>query len=226
MHFSRVLLATLGISALTATPALAAPHDDFGTGTAVGTNTTASPVSLCALATNADCFFGVFNTAAGAATASVTTTANGQVVQALTPRATASTLYDAQRYWRHCRSRRDAIGTTAANALVSQGIVQAALAGEANLNFDNNGVLLVDAVAIATGGAATANANATVNTAILQTALATTANLNFTNDATITVLASASATATNSANAFASVNGGINRSRSLRLPTLPFKTMV
>ena len=154
-------LATLGISALTATPALAAPHDDFGPGTAAGTATNASPVTLCALATNADCFFGVFDSAAGAATANVTTTANGQVLQTGTGATVSLTMTNDAADTAEVGAI--AIGTTAANAVLTGGIVQAALASQANLNFDNNGVLLVDAVAVATGGAATANANANVN---------------------------------------------------------------
>ena len=70
--------AALGMSALAATPALAAPHDTFGPGTAAGTDTTGAVVTICTLATNATCFFGIYDTAAGAATANVTSTADGE----------------------------------------------------------------------------------------------------------------------------------------------------
>ena len=75
-------VAALGMSALTASPALAAPpHDAFGTGTAAGTDTTSDTVAICDLATNADCFFGVNATGAPAATANVNTTATGRILQ-------------------------------------------------------------------------------------------------------------------------------------------------
>jgi hypothetical protein len=76
-------VAALGLSALSATPALAAPHDTFGPSAtpAAGTDTTSDTVTICALATNADCFFGVFATGTPAATANVNSTASGRIFQ-------------------------------------------------------------------------------------------------------------------------------------------------
>ena len=62
-------LSALGVSVLTATPALAAPHNQVIDGIYGGTDTTSDIIPICAIADDpADCFFGEpFGTSIGAA---------------------------------------------------------------------------------------------------------------------------------------------------------------
>src|SRR5690242_8484007 len=169
-------VAALGMSALTASPALAAPpHTAFGTGTAAGTDTTSSSVVICDLATNADCFFGVVDSGAAAATANVNAPANGQIYQHLGGPTVTLTMTNAA--GDSAEVGAIALGTTAANATMDQGIRQTATGGDLTLNLDNNGALLVDALAVATNAAtpaAIAAANATQVQAVFQSALGST----------------------------------------------------
>ena len=199
--------AALGMSALAATPALAAPHDTFGPGTAAGTDTTGAVVTICTLATNATCFFGIYDTAAGAATANVTSTADGEIFHHDNAGLVDISMINAA--GDSAEVGAIASGTTLANAFLQSPVLQTGTGTDVTLNFDNDGILLVDAVAVATGGAATANANADIFVGVWQLASGTTVDLNLTNDGTVTVLASALATATNDANAHASVSWGI-----------------
>jgi len=77
-------LATLG----TAVPAYAAPHTGVAAGPHAGINTTADTIVICDIATatpapvaTTPCFFGDIDTGTTAATATVTTAANGQIYQ-------------------------------------------------------------------------------------------------------------------------------------------------
>ena len=187
--------AALGMSALAATPALAAPHDTFGPGTAAGTDTTGAVVTICTLATNATCFFGIYDTAAGAATANVTSTADGEIFHHDNAGLVDISMINAA--GDSAEVGAIASGTTLANAFLQSPVLQTGTGTDVTLNFDNDGILLVDAVAVATGGAATANANADIFVGVWQLASGTTVDLNLTNDGTVTVLASALATATN-----------------------------
>ena len=71
--------AALGMSALAATPALAAPHDTLPAGVYPGTDTTGAVVTICDVAVaTPECFFGVIDTGV-AATAVVNSTATGRI---------------------------------------------------------------------------------------------------------------------------------------------------
>jgi hypothetical protein len=168
-------VAALGMSALAASPALAAPpHETFGTGTAAGTDTTDDSVVICALATNADCFFGVNATGAPAATANVNSTATGRIYQH--DAGAAVTLSMSNAAGDSAEVGAIALGTATANATISHAITQTATGGNLTLNLTNNGNLLVDAVANATNTAtpaATGNANATIDFGIVQQATGT-----------------------------------------------------
>ena len=75
--------AALGISALAATPALAAPHDALADGIYPGTVTADPTVEICDLATppGSPCFFGVIDTVGPVSIVTVDTFAEGQVNQ-------------------------------------------------------------------------------------------------------------------------------------------------
>ena len=71
-------ISALGVSRFPA-PAFAAPHDGLVDGTYEGHGTTNHTVTICDIATNADCFFGVIDNTTGSAT--VDTTVTGKIVQ-------------------------------------------------------------------------------------------------------------------------------------------------
>src|SRR6476469_865099 len=206
-------VAALGLSALSATPALAAPHDTFGPSAtpAAGTDTTSDTVTICALATNADCFFGVFATGTPAATANVTAPANGQIYQHDAGATVTLTMTNAA--GDSAEVGAIASGTATANADARFPIHQTATGGAVTLNIQNSGNLLVDAVAVATNTAtpaASANANATLYAGIDQfVPNGTNVHINLTNDGTYTALARAVATAADVANAIANVSYAI-----------------
>ncbi len=75
-------LSALGVSVLTATPALAAPHNQVIDGIYGGTNTTSDIIPICAIADDpADCFFGEKLTGSGTVGVIVASTTEGQIYQ-------------------------------------------------------------------------------------------------------------------------------------------------
>ena len=75
-------LSALGVSVLTATPALAAPHNEVGNGIYSGTSATSDIIPICAIADDpADCFFGEKLTNTGAVGVVVSSTTEGQIYQ-------------------------------------------------------------------------------------------------------------------------------------------------
>jgi hypothetical protein len=166
---------------------------------------------------NPDCLFGTDATGASPATAIVDTVAEGQILQIEAGAVADITLGltndgDAEIY-AHA-SATPVAGVAVATAEITIAIWQSAVVpGTPTLNFDNNGNLLIDAIAVA-AAADTATANATVGTGIFQHAESTGAGdafTNFTNDGTLSVVASASATAGDVANANASVGAAVHQ---------------
>jgi len=74
-------LSALGVSVLTATPALAAPHNEVADGIYSGTNTTNDIIPICAIADDPECFFGEKLTSTGAVGVVVASTTEGQIYQ-------------------------------------------------------------------------------------------------------------------------------------------------
>ena len=74
-------LSALGVSVLTATPALAAPHNEVADGIYSGTNTTADIIPICAIADDPECFFGEKLTGSGTVGVVVASTSEGQIYQ-------------------------------------------------------------------------------------------------------------------------------------------------
>src|SRR5215217_1786808 len=187
-------ITALGLSALTASPALAAPHDGLIDGTYAGVDTTTTPITICDLADDpAVCFFGVIDTT-NPATATLNSPVSGQVFQHGT--AAAVTLTATNAAGSSAEFGAIASGTTFASANVTNPIFQSANGVATGIvNFTNDGTLLVDALAVATGGVAGAFASAEAWGAVGQSANATgLASANFVNNGTMTVLASAVAT--------------------------------
>src|SRR4051812_3273559 len=160
-------LSALGVTALgIASPAMAAPHDVAGPGTNAGTSTTASPIDICTIAAaTANCFFGVYDTGIGAANAIVNSTATGRIVQADSGDTISLTLTNAAGQTAEVGAIASAIGAGAqvATASITSGAISqfaTATTGSASNTIQNNGNLLVDAVAIAKSSGAGAIATA------------------------------------------------------------------
>ena len=205
-------LATLGL----AMPAAAAPVSEPGPSghTGLVANDT---LTICAIDTDPDapdCTFGTIDLGGvGTTLVDVDTVAEGQIRQTAPAAPGNITLNivndgDAEIY-------AVATGTSSATAVINSAIMQTANAvGTAVLNIDNNGILLIDAIASSTG--TIPDAFATIEPGILQDVTSTGAGdalANFTNDGTLTVLASANAISTgaNSAIAGASINAGVSQ---------------
>src|SRR3954471_10914775 len=185
-------ISALGVSSIFASPAFAAPHDTLADGTYAGTSTTADSVVICDLATNEDCFFGVIDHDTAAATAIVNSTTNGRIVQSeAAATVTLTMLNDGSAEVGAIAVATNNAGPAAANAVLSTAISQNANAGvDANAYFTNEGQLLIDAVAYASGSAA--NAGAFLNNGIQQHAAGTgTAAAFVYNTGTLTIAASA-----------------------------------
>ncbi len=208
-HRRIALLTGASFTALgVATPAFAAPHDVAGPGTYAGTNTSATTITLCTIATNATCMFGVVDTGVANATAIVNSTANGRIEQ--TDFGASIELYANNPLGDFAEIGAVAIASNpagAANAFASiadDGFRQHAIAstGTAIASLNNDGQLLIDALASAIGTSG-AVANAFVNTAISQYAYVTTGSGDalavIDNDGLLTI----------EANAFASASAGL-----------------
>jgi outer membrane autotransporter protein len=217
-HRRIALLTGASVAALSAAPAFAAPHDVAGTGTYAGTNTSTATVTICDIAgADPSCFFGVYNTGAAAVAVAVNTAANGQIFQHDGGGDITLTMINAT--GDSAEVGGIAVASTNADARLDFPVRQTGTGSAVSLYFENDGALLVDAVASATGGAATADADATVYAGINQYAhLATSAHVSLVNNGTLTVAATAVATATNFASASASVDYGIAQTASATGP--------
>ena len=211
-HRTLALLTGASLAALgLAMPAAAAPVSEPGIG---HTGLVASDtLTICSIDTDPDapdCTFGTIDLGGvGTTLVDVDTVAEGQIRQTAPAAPGNITLNivndgDAEIY-------AVATGTSSATAVINSAIMQTANAvGTAVLNIDNNGILLIDAIASSTG--TIPDAFATIEPGILQDVTSTGAGdalANFTNDGTLTVLASANAISTgaNSAIAGASICG-------------------
>ena len=158
-HRRIALLAGASVSALgLAMPAYAAPHDGLAAGTYAGVDTTAGTVTICDLASTVDCFFGVIDDT-NPASALVNSVPTGRIYQHDAGGLVDITLINAA--GDSAEVGAIALGSTAAIATLSNPIWQTATGTDVTINFQNDGALLVDAVAVATGAAAVANASAT-----------------------------------------------------------------
>ena len=168
-----VSLATLGL----ASPAIAAPHDTLDDGIYPGATATADTVEICDL--DADepgvdpCFFGVIDGVSvpqAAATAVVSTPANGQIVHHPGATGTLVNGYETAEIGAIASAYNTAAGASA-QASVLGAIFQSTVAADASLNIYNTGNLLIDAVANASvGETGNAYATAVVTNAIHQAA--------------------------------------------------------
>src|SRR6185295_11362209 len=170
-------LAALGVSVLTAAPALAAPHDTLGTGSYPGFGTADDTIVICDLdpTPTSPCFFGQIDRTGGPAI--VASTAAGEIFQYVTaPDASASMANDAGS---SAEVGAISVGGPAGSAHIFGPAIRQYTNGTTNDavgTINNAGNLLIDAYA--TGSAA---ANAGVSTGIRQTATAydsAVANLN------------------------------------------------
>ena len=210
-------LSTLGLAAPGFAQEATPPHVSLADGTYPGTATTADTIEICDLATppGSPCFFGVIDTATPLtpiAAAAVSSTANGQIVQ--NPGATGTMANNGTAEVGAIASAANGTGNATANAMVNGAIFQTtAGAGDIALALDNNGTLLIDALANAgaTGTTGDAFAHASVSNAVVQSAVAAggDVSLRITNDGALTVLAVANASAPRTATAVAQAFGGI-----------------
>jgi len=205
-------LAALGVSVLTATPALAAaPHDTLADGTYPGTQATADSVVICDLVIpgnptvpGAPCFFGVIDTSGAVATATVDTFTNGEIGVHHGPGAGYMSNGGTAEFGA-IASATNAAGDATADAhlnaiLYENPALGSAVAGDVYYTAVNNGVLLFDAIAnaYASGPVGNAHADATITNALHQAAFSTNngdVKLDVTNAGTLSVIASANATA-------------------------------
>jgi hypothetical protein len=203
------LLTGASLATLGATPALAAPHDTLADGTYAGASTATDTVTICDLAATpgSPCFFGVIDTTPPSS-AIVTGTANGQIVQASVGATVALSMTNAA--GSSAEIGAIAKGGSAANASIAvAAISQSASASSASVTLKNDGNLLIDAVASATGD--TAVAHARIATGIFQDATGSSAafdHLTNTGDLTIEAHAHASGSL---ARASAYVSNGIEQ---------------
>ena len=179
-------LATLGVASIIApSAALAAPHDTLADGTYAGTTTAGSPITICDIAGTNPCFTGVIDTTPPSA-AVVNTGATGRIIQANGGATLTQTMTNAA--GSSAEVGAIAIGGLSPVATVYRGVFQSGTGGDVTNNFDNEGTLLVDAVASGTGVAA-----ASINDGgIAQWAHGAGANANnFTNGGTLNIDATA-----------------------------------
>ena len=156
-------LAALGM----ATPALAdprypglAPHDGVADGTYAGINETAPPyvdtIDICLIPTAVNCFVGVKQTGAGNQTATVNSVATGQIEQWAPFAPTTVDFNIIVGAGDSAEIGAVAIATAGGDAAASlnTAISQTASGGSADqfLSVTNDGALLIDALAVATGG--------------------------------------------------------------------------
>jgi len=200
-------LSALGVSVLTATPALAAPHDTLGTGSYPGIHTADDTIVICDLAVpgnstvpGSPCFFGQINRAGGPAI--VSGPALGEIYQYVTaPDASASMANGAGS---SAEVGAISVGGPAGFAHIFGPAIRQYTNGTTNDavgTINNAGNLLIDAYA--TGSFA---ANAGIGTGIRQTATAydsAVANINNAAGANLNIEAIAYATSTEGANALA-----------------------
>src|SRR5256885_1348063 len=204
-------LTALGMTALTASPALAAPHDALADGTYTGIDTTAAVLTICEIASDADsvpnspCFSGVIDTATPLASAVVNSALNGQIYQHDTGAAVALHMINGGSA--EVGAIAQASGSLFNTAFASENVPirQQASGSDISLTIDNNGPLLLDAVASATG--TFANAHAYQHGGYQAIHAATDANIVFNNNDDMTVLASANAHGT-FAHAYATLSFG------------------
>ena len=192
-----------------ATPALAAPHDTLANGTYVGTASTASTIELCDIAVppGSPCFFGVIDDGPSPSNAVVNSTLTGTVSQ--NPAAAGpGVLTNAGSAEIGAIAIATGAALATANATPSVGLVQIDTGAAVDLTIDNNGTLLIDAVASAsaTAGAANANANMLI---VDQFASGGDIALDLTNDGDLSILADADAVAATAAVASAFINGAV-----------------
>ncbi len=171
--------AAICISSLNAAPALAAPHDGLAAATTVaGTDTTSATVTICDIAGTSPCFYGVYNTGSGLVTAAVNGTASGRIYQHLTNSTVSLTLNNLAGSSAEVGGIAVATGAAAqtAHATVDTAIEQSAngTSGSAANNLNNDGTLIVDALALASStGVGSAHASASLDVGVYQYANAT-----------------------------------------------------
>ena len=225
-------ISALGITGLgLASPALAAPHDTVTPGTYAGTNVTDntapvdSDIVICDIATaSPECFLGVLATGTGVVSATVNSTANGQIELIGVGGANAVDIAvlnpagDSAEIGAVAIASESVGGLASANAQLTAAIsVMGTGAAAVNVAVINDGTLLVDALAQASGNNAIADAD--VDTAIYLNANSTGGNAAtaLTNSSTgvLTVEARAQAVAQilggTNADAFASLQTGISQ---------------
>jgi hypothetical protein len=184
-NYRRIALLTgVSAAALGATPAFAAPHypapaphDAVADGTYAG-YFDAGPVDtvdICAIAVTPDCFLGEKQTGPGAQTATVNSVASGQVHQVLLGAATPVDFNVVVGTGDFAEIGAFANATTGglADASVFAAISQWATGtDDISLSVENNGQLLIDALAVSTGGTA-AVASADLSFGVWQSANST-----------------------------------------------------
>src|SRR4051794_33285790 len=147
-------LSALGVSVLTATPALAAPHDTAATGVHPGVTATTDIITICDLATptpGSPCFFGDNEQHASPVVAVVNSPANGQIRQT---HVGTTTLILGNPVGDSAEVGAIAIVTDtpafgSATARLGSAVEQTAQAGDTiKVEFDNGGNFLIDASAL------------------------------------------------------------------------------
>ena len=214
-------ISALGMSALVASPALAAPHDDatgvggyLAAGTYTGIDTSTATLTICEISADVDavpnspCFTGVIDTT-NPAFAQVNAPTNGQIFQHDAGATITLDMVNAGSAEVGAIAYATGLTGATAHAYNTIPIRQTADGGDVDLTIDNNGPLLLDAVATASAVTG-ADARAFVHGALqaVGTAGADYATLTFNNNDDMTVLASANAHAV-FANAYATVQFGV-----------------
>jgi hypothetical protein len=197
------------------------PHSSLADGPYPGGFTFDNTIEICDLSVAGapPCFYGVIDTTGATSTANLNSFANGQVVQ-LPGAGTASMHNGGTAEFGAIASAVNGAGNAQATATITHALAQKSgsfttpVAGTVDYTIDNEGWLLIDALATAkaTGTAGNATANATIDHAVIQSAHATDdVTLHMTNASTMTVLAHASAVAPDFATADAELGTGIQQ---------------
>ena len=205
---------------------LAAPHDAVADGAYSGTSNPfvgGSPtdtIDICTIAVDPQCFLGVVDTGPTPTTANVNSVPTGQIVQdANAPTGPVNfTVGVGVGDFAEIGAFASGSGTflTPVSAQVHTAISQNVTGALdiVNLTVDNNGHLLIDALAIST--TSDAHASAFASNVIFQTAVSNGGDvtLNVVNDGTMTLAATAVANGGGHANAIATISSAISQNAS------------